>query len=77
MKGRIAGPFVCRPAHAASTNAAEFYRGKTVRILVGSPPGGGYDIYARLVAPSLAADQPYLFMKAPDASANQDFPPKR
>jgi tripartite-type tricarboxylate transporter receptor subunit TctC len=34
--------------------AAEFYRGKTLRILVGSPPGGGYDIYARLVAPALA-----------------------
>ena len=28
---------------------------KTLRILVGSPPGGGYDIYARLVAPALAA----------------------
>jgi tripartite-type tricarboxylate transporter receptor subunit TctC len=39
---------------AASTGAAEFYRGKTLRILVGSPPGGGYDIYARLIAPSLA-----------------------
>ena len=25
-----------------------------MRILVGSPPGGGYDIYARLVAPALA-----------------------
>jgi tripartite-type tricarboxylate transporter receptor subunit TctC len=24
-----------------------------VRILVGSPPGGGYDIYARLIAPAL------------------------
>jgi tripartite-type tricarboxylate transporter receptor subunit TctC len=35
--------------------AAEFYRGKTVRILVGSPPGGGYDLYARLIAPYLAA----------------------
>jgi|GraSoiStandDraft_4_1057263.scaffolds.fasta_scaffold84331_3 tripartite-type tricarboxylate transporter receptor subunit TctC len=38
-----------------SSSAAEFYRGKTVRILVGSPPGGGYDLYARLIAPYLAA----------------------
>jgi len=38
----------------AAASAAEFYRGQTVRILVGSPPGGGYDIYARLVAPALA-----------------------
>jgi tripartite-type tricarboxylate transporter receptor subunit TctC len=40
---------------AASLGAAEFYRGKTVRVLVGSPPGGGYDLYARLIAPFLAA----------------------
>jgi tripartite-type tricarboxylate transporter receptor subunit TctC len=40
---------------AASTDAAEFYRGKTIRILVGSPPGGGYDLYGRLIAPYLAA----------------------
>src|ERR1700683_36874 len=39
---------------AAPLSTAEFYRGKTLRILVGSPPGGGYDIYARLVAPALA-----------------------
>ncbi len=46
---------LCAPGIiSASPSAAEFYRGKTVRILVGSPPGGGYDIYARLVAPSLA-----------------------
>jgi tripartite-type tricarboxylate transporter receptor subunit TctC len=40
---------------ARGSSAAEFYRGKTVRILVGSPPGGGYDLYARLIAPYLAA----------------------
>ena len=44
-----------RQASAESAGAADFYRGKTVRMLVGSPPGGGYDLYARLIAPHLAA----------------------
>jgi tripartite-type tricarboxylate transporter receptor subunit TctC len=39
---------------AAASEVADFYRGKTVRMLVGSPPGGGYDLYARLLAPHLA-----------------------
>src|SRR6202161_935567 len=42
------------PRVVRAETAAEYYRGKTVRILVGSPPGGGYDIYARLVTPALA-----------------------
>jgi tripartite-type tricarboxylate transporter receptor subunit TctC len=29
---------------------ANFYRGKTVRLLVGFAPGGGYDTYSRLIA---------------------------
>lgn len=29
---------------------AEFYRGKTLRLLIGYGPGGGTDLYARLVA---------------------------
>ena len=28
----------------------DFYRGKTLRMLIGYRPGGGYDLYARLVA---------------------------
>jgi tripartite-type tricarboxylate transporter receptor subunit TctC len=31
--------------------AADFYKGKTISLYVGFPPGGGYDIYARIMAP--------------------------
>jgi tripartite-type tricarboxylate transporter receptor subunit TctC len=31
-----------------------FFHGKTVRLIVGYGPGGGYDAYARLIAPPLA-----------------------
>ncbi len=37
------------PAHAADP-LADFYRGKTVQVLVGFGPGGGYDLYARTLA---------------------------
>ena len=33
-----------------SGTAGEPYAGKTVRIVVGYPPGGGFDTYARLLA---------------------------
>jgi tripartite-type tricarboxylate transporter receptor subunit TctC len=36
------------PAHAQPVG--DFYRGKTLRMLIGYGPGGGYDLYARLVA---------------------------
>jgi tripartite-type tricarboxylate transporter receptor subunit TctC len=36
------------PAQADAV--ADFYRGKTVTLVVGYGPGGGYDVYARLVA---------------------------
>jgi tripartite-type tricarboxylate transporter receptor subunit TctC len=31
-------------------SAAPFYEGKTIRIIVGTAPGGGYDTYTRLIA---------------------------
>lgn len=31
-------------------SAAPFYEGKTIRIIVGTSPGGGYDTYTRLLA---------------------------
>jgi tripartite-type tricarboxylate transporter receptor subunit TctC len=38
---------------AAAQSPAEFYKGKTVTIVLGHPPGGSYDLYARLAADHL------------------------
>jgi tripartite-type tricarboxylate transporter receptor subunit TctC len=40
-------------AHAQNIDQGEFFRDKTVRVLVGHPPGGSYDFYARLAADML------------------------
>ena len=43
-------------SHAqTSQDAATFYKSHTVRFIAGGGPGGGYDNYARLLAPHLAA----------------------
>jgi len=36
---------------AAADPVADFYRGKSISLYVSFPPGGGYDIYARVLAP--------------------------
>ena len=36
---------------AAADSVADFYHGKTISLYVSFPPGGGYDIYARVLAP--------------------------
>src|SRR3954468_23103754 len=46
----IAATFVLS-APAAAQSVADFYRGKTISLYVAFPPGGGFDIYARVVAP--------------------------
>lgn len=38
------------PGHASASGVEEFYRGKKITMYVGSPAGGGTDIYGRLVA---------------------------
>lgn len=38
-----------RPASAQDMSAQAFYAGKTIKLIVGLPPGGGADAYARLV----------------------------
>ena len=46
------------PAHAQSVE--EFYRGKTVNILVGFTAGGGYDLYARVLGRHSAGTFPAI-----------------
>src|SRR4051794_28782733 len=35
---------------AAQDQVAQFYKGRQITVVVGSSPGGGYDLYARLMA---------------------------
>jgi tripartite-type tricarboxylate transporter receptor subunit TctC len=42
------------PKMAWAQDAKAFYQGNTVRFVVGSAPGGGYDTFARLLAPHLS-----------------------
>jgi len=43
---------------AKAENLAGFYKGKNITIVVGTPAGGGYDIYARLLARHLSKHIP-------------------
>jgi tripartite-type tricarboxylate transporter receptor subunit TctC len=43
---------------AAAQSLESFYRGKTVTLLIGTEPGGAYDLYARLLARHLGRHIP-------------------
>jgi tripartite-type tricarboxylate transporter receptor subunit TctC len=45
------------PAHAQDY-LKDYFKGKTIRLVVGTPPGGGYDTYGRLVARHLGEHLP-------------------
>ena len=40
---------VMSSGYSAAVTAQEFYQGKTVRLIIGSAPGGGYDAHARVL----------------------------
>jgi tripartite-type tricarboxylate transporter receptor subunit TctC len=60
-----------RPARA--DDVADFYRGKTVTFYVGYPPGGAYDIYARLIGSYMTRYMPgnpqFLIRHKPGAAS--------
>lgn len=45
-------------AGASGAAAEDFYAGKTIKFIIGSNPGGGYDIYARTLARHLVRHLP-------------------
>lgn len=49
---RIAMPWFCALVlcPVLTAGAEDFYKGKTIRFIVGQAPGGGYDTYVRLLA---------------------------
>jgi tripartite-type tricarboxylate transporter receptor subunit TctC len=53
----LAATLLIGPTLHAET-VADFYRGKTVRVVIGYGPGGGYDIYGRLAAQFLGRHIP-------------------
>ena len=59
-------------APAAADPVADFYRGQTLTIVVGSDPGGGYDSYARPVSRRLGAlipGEPNIVIKSMPGAA--------
>ncbi len=49
---------IAQPAQADQKAVADFYRGKTIDILVGFGPGGGYDLYSRIIARHMSSHLP-------------------
>jgi tripartite-type tricarboxylate transporter receptor subunit TctC len=63
-------PLAAMPAGADTIE--DFYRGKTISLYVGLPPGGGYDIYARVLAAHLGRHvpgQPTVLVKNMDGGS--------
>jgi len=54
--GALCAAFAASPASAQSV--ADFYKGKNVSIIVGSSPGGGFDLYARLIGRHMSTYMP-------------------
>ena len=52
------GTFVLSGFAAQAQSPAEFYKGKNVDLFIGYSPGGGYDVYGRIVAKHLGKHIP-------------------
>jgi tripartite-type tricarboxylate transporter receptor subunit TctC len=50
LRTLVLGVSVVAPCVAAADNVAEFYKGKTITLVVGNEVGTGFDVYARALA---------------------------
>ena len=50
LAGLAAIACTLHPVRVSAQTVEQFYRGKTIDLIVGGAPGGGYDIYGRAVA---------------------------
>lgn len=51
--------FAGTPAHAgAAPTPAEFYKGRVINLIIGYSPGGGYDMYGRVLAQHMSKHIP-------------------
>lgn len=59
---------------SAQTSVADFYKGKTISIIVGSSAGGGYDTYSRMIARHMGRHIPgnpsFVVSNLPGAGGN-------
>src|SRR6187549_10613 len=53
-----AASFALVAQSASAQSVADFYKGKTIQIVVGFGAGGGYDLYARALARHLGKHMP-------------------
>ena len=69
----VALAFMASPA--AADSVADFYKGKTVTIIVGYPPASGYTLYAQMLAKYLADHMPgrpnVIVQNMPGAGSHQ------
>jgi tripartite-type tricarboxylate transporter receptor subunit TctC len=52
------GALIAAAVPAAADSVADFYKGKTVSILMGTTPGGSYDLYGRVIGEHLSRHIP-------------------
>jgi tripartite-type tricarboxylate transporter receptor subunit TctC len=55
---RLALTLVAFTAPAAADSVADFYKGKTISMVMGTGPGGSFDLYGRTIAPHLSRHIP-------------------